>query len=647
RDTSPEVTHTEIWMTRRLLVGICLLALVAAQKTKKIDKEDRDGESCGSDAVPYLIEIDQNGKPELYCDTPICLEPPADFRRAKRASTDRSTDADHPTEYPECNHQLLETVCVGEKEWTSGLKEVNNGTHRTLKTECCSYNGLGGAKELKTVLLEAGDRYQGGPVRIHGRERAFDLVKEVRKTVNSDNRVQYVISVYRMPCSASGDDFTPYSRASHQRNRRRMERRELYDDFDYAPRSSDRRKFLDDYDLPPRVLRRMQRRRMMRRRPILEEYYDYDDYVPMRPLKRTKAGARQFAQGATVALGMDDRLWPVNYESQQTAYQTPAGQLPEATDTNVMVQRGEMPMPPPGQDTGMQSLQPLNSMPMAGGGGAGAVYPPGPLPPPGTYATAPESYAQPTDAYTSPRTFGREPVHQIQYQAQPQPQPQQTYSYPAYQSGTGLNGIFDQMQCFSGDLMVQTAEGPKAMRELKTGDEVLSIEENMVSFSPIIMFLHRDEELLAEFNVITTASGESVKLTNEHLIYVTDCNPRSALQLIRAKDVTASHCVMSVRSHAMRVEKVTSVTKVHETGIYAPLTSTGDIVVNDVLSSCHSNLAVKTLQQSFFSLYRTLSRSVSFLLPSSLSESEVQLPFGIDYLTGAIDLFIPAKAALA
>lgn len=44
----------------------------------------------------------------------------------------------------------------------------------------------------------------------------------------------------------------------------------------------------------------------------------------------------------------------------------------------------------------------------------------------------------------------------------------------------GLNGIFDNMQCFSGDLMVETAEGPKKMSELKMGDEVLSIEENMV-----------------------------------------------------------------------------------------------------------------------------------------------------------------------
>lgn len=90
--------------------------------------------------------------------------------------------------------------------------ETNNGTHRTsvsllpqissplplhppdhrsrhvfcrLKTECCAYDGLAGAFELKTVLLEAGDRYEGG--RVAGRP-AYDLVKEVRKTVSTDNQ---------------------------------------------------------------------------------------------------------------------------------------------------------------------------------------------------------------------------------------------------------------------------------------------------------------------------------------------------------------------------------------------------------------------------------------------------------------------------
>ncbi len=36
------------------------------------------------------------------------------------------------------------------------------------------------------------------------------------------------------------------------------------------------------------------------------------------------------------------------------------------------------------------------------------------------------------------------------------------------------------IQCFSGDMEVQTSEGLKQMKDIKIGDMVLSHEENMV-----------------------------------------------------------------------------------------------------------------------------------------------------------------------
>ncbi|GMS78296.1 hypothetical protein PENTCL1PPCAC_471, partial [Pristionchus entomophagus] len=196
------------------------------------------------------------------------------------------------------------------------------------------------------------------------------------------------------------------------------------------------------------------------------------------------------------------------------------------------------------------------------------------------------------------------------------------------------------LECFSGDLIVETVDGPKRMADLKTGDEVLSVQENMIIFSPIIMFLHRDEDQMAELNVITTANGDSVKLTNEHLIYVTNCDPRSPLRLVRAQEVTTDHCLMAARApvRKLTIDRVTNVTKTHERGIYAPLTSTGDIIVNDVYSSCHSNLAARTIQQFFFGVYRSIHRSLSFIMPE-----EGALPLGVGYLLSSFDVFIPTK----
>ncbi|GMS86657.1 hypothetical protein PENTCL1PPCAC_8832, partial [Pristionchus entomophagus] len=200
--------------------------------------------------------------------------------------------------------------------------------------------------------------------------------------------------------------------------------------------------------------------------------------------------------------------------------------------------------------------------------------------------------------------------------------------------------LFKNRECFSGDLTVETIEGAKRMSELETGDEVLSIDGTMISYSPIIMFLHRDEKYLAEFNVITTANGSSVRLTNEHLIYVSDCDPNNPFKLVRAKEVCTEHCLITSRSpnRTLSIERIINVTKIYERGIYAPLTSTGEIIVNDVLSSCHSNLAIKLLQQSFFSVYRSIQRFFSFFLPE-----EGGLPIGIEHFTNALDLFIPTK----
>ncbi|KAF8373678.1 wrt-6 [Pristionchus pacificus] len=233
------------------------------------------------------------------------------------------------------------------------------------------------------------------------------------------------------------------------------------------------------------------------------------------------------------------------------------------------------------------------------------------------------------------------PVQSLQGPLWPQYYPPVAANPPVYYSPPP---VFAQMECFSADLMVETIEGPKRMDELKTGDEVLSIDETMISFSPIVMFLHRDEQLMAEFNVITTANGKSVKLTNEHLIFVSDCDIKNTLRLVKAKEVTIDHCVMSSQTskRTLNVDRVTNITKVYERGIYSPLTSTGDIIVNDILSSCHSNLGVRTLQQSVFIVYRILYRSLSFFLPE-----EGSLPVGLEYLSSTLDLFLPAKGTLS
>lgn len=47
--------------------------------------------------------------------------------------------------------------------------------------------------------------------------------------------------------------------------------------------------------------------------------------------------------------------------------------------------------------------------------------------------------------------------------------------------GVGIEGAYlvGAGNCFSGEMIVETLHGPKQMSQLKTGDEVLSMEEGM------------------------------------------------------------------------------------------------------------------------------------------------------------------------
>ncbi|KAL3092416.1 hypothetical protein niasHS_007625 [Heterodera schachtii] len=206
-----------------------------------------------------------------------------------------------------------------------------------------------------------------------------------------------------------------------------------------------------------------------------------------------------------------------------------------------------------------------------------------------------------------------------------------------YGGGTALNAAFASLQCFSGDQLVRTARGPVRMDQLRIGDLVLSMDESLLSFSPVLMFLHRKPSESALFVRIFTEFGHQLQLTALHLIWV-GCAGR--LRLIRANELRPGQCVYALeggengkmgeeivwgrdgdgtervrqterrgerrRQTKMALSRIVHIDKVRGHGIYAPLTANGNILVNGVLASCHANLAAQTLQQTFFNWWRAL-----------------------------------------
>uniref|UniRef100_A0A1I7WUP0 DUF2235 domain-containing protein n=1 Tax=Heterorhabditis bacteriophora TaxID=37862 RepID=A0A1I7WUP0_HETBA len=157
---------------------------------------------CGKHSIPYKISINRNGSPEIFCKTPACLG----------KDTRINTGLYNTRQYQSRRNMTVicdafkETVCTGELQWTSALLESNNKTQKTLKSKCCSYPGMIDAEQLRIIFLGLGDSYEGGIIRKDGYFGGFDLIKEVRKTITTDNKVKYLVTVNRLPCDMNSNE---------------------------------------------------------------------------------------------------------------------------------------------------------------------------------------------------------------------------------------------------------------------------------------------------------------------------------------------------------------------------------------------------------------------------------------------------------
>lgn len=209
--------------------------------------------------------------------------------------------------------------------------------------------------------------------------------------------------------------------------------------------------------------------------------------------------------------------------------------------------------------------------------------------------------------------------------------------------------------CFDNDGLVETPNRSVKMSELKTNDLVMTVDSvtGHTKFSPILMWLDRDETKIESFVQIRTESGRLMYLTPSHLIYIstdqtkrlTDPNQeiiyaRDALvgQYLFAKDVQVKNTakeeeeannfvennnnldpfkkdyVQNTGSEAsgnsrgsppvIKLDKIVSVDFVTRKGIHAPLTREGNIIVNSVLASCYAVISDHNLAHVSFAPIR-------------------------------------------
>ncbi|KAH0629263.1 hypothetical protein JD844_011202 [Phrynosoma platyrhinos] len=151
--------------------------------------------------------------------------------------------------------------------------------------------------------------------------------------------------------------------------------------------------------------------------------------------------------------------------------------------------------------------------------------------------------------------------------------------------------------CFPGDAAVTLQSGEKRrLSELRRGDFVLSVDQSgQVTPSEVLLFLDRDQHQQATFVAIETDSPvHRLLLTPSHLIFAAQdlANSTEDFSPIFASRVRVGDSVLAYQDGSLQLHpaQVVRVWWQEGTGVYAPLTSHGTILVNGVLASCYAVL---------------------------------------------------------
>jgi len=154
----------------------------------------------------------------------------------------------------------------------------------------------------------------------------------------------------------------------------------------------------------------------------------------------------------------------------------------------------------------------------------------------------------------------------------------------------------EDMSCFPEDATVHLEGGrTKTMKELQIGDKVAGMDATgRIVYSRVMTFLDIKPNSSNTFITIRTKTpAAEVAITESHLIY--QLNKQAQLETtVFARDLKVGDFVY-VR-HGTALEKFTAGRVVgikwsRSKGAYAPLTETGNIVVNNVLCSCYAMIS--------------------------------------------------------
>jgi len=145
----------------------------------------------------------------------------------------------------------------------------------------------------------------------------------------------------------------------------------------------------------------------------------------------------------------------------------------------------------------------------------------------------------------------------------------------------------------------------KYISQLNINDEVLVDAKEGVQTSQVVSFLHKSEDANATFirlhYGIENKPVGYITLTPKHLLNIG--NDEKA-DFKPASDVKLGDVLTYFDSEKSSFTSVTvfKIETIYKTGVFAPLTKTGTIVVDDILASCYSMVKSHKMAHFFFDI---------------------------------------------
>ncbi|VDN25327.1 unnamed protein product [Gongylonema pulchrum] len=186
------------------------------------------------------------------------------------------------------------------------------------------------------------------------------------------------------------------------------------------------------------------------------------------------------------------------------------------------------------------------------------------------------------------------------------------------------------------------------MQHLNSSEWVMTKYKNEITFAQITSWLHRLPDKEVNFYRIILKDGSQLKLTAKHYIYKTTCDnlleQKVDFETIEdeaewATNVNIGDCLYRVRNVEVEVVAVDWVT---EKGIFAPMTGTGDIIVNGIHASCHNILHSHSLQYSFFQAVESVAKWFRWMSGADQAFQK-DVPHGLELITEMLDFVLPSS----